>query len=84
MRLKYYDCLFSIEILLDESIKRTFSVISFMRNYHTVQKVVEKEVIYLYNSTFLYKSTRLYARKGRFRFYQWYYVTNQCQGIYSN
>ncbi|CAF3826595.1 unnamed protein product [Adineta steineri] len=36
------------EILIDESIKRTFSVISFMRNYHAVQKVVAKEKFALY------------------------------------
>ncbi|CAF1097604.1 unnamed protein product [Rotaria sordida] len=36
------------EILIDESIKRTFSVISFMRNYHTIQKVAVKEKFALY------------------------------------
>ena len=41
-------CLYSIEILIDESIKRTFSVISFMRNYLTVQKVAVKEVRYTF------------------------------------
>ena len=34
----------SIEILIDESIKRTFSVISFINNYYMVQKVADKEV----------------------------------------
>ncbi|CAF4270186.1 unnamed protein product [Rotaria sp. Silwood2] len=36
------------EIFIDESIKRTFSMISFMRNYHTVQKVAVKEKFALY------------------------------------
>lgn len=35
---------FSLEILFDDSIRRTFSVISFMPKYHKVQKVADKEV----------------------------------------
>ena len=34
----------SLEILIDDSIKKTFSVISFMRPDHIVQKVANKEV----------------------------------------
>ncbi|CAF3777058.1 unnamed protein product [Rotaria magnacalcarata] len=36
------------EIFIDESIKRTFSVITFMRNLHTMQKVANKEKFALY------------------------------------
>ena len=34
----------SIEIIIDDSIKRTFSVISFITHYYMVQKVARKEV----------------------------------------
>jgi hypothetical protein len=46
MTLKFSLFSFILEIRIDESIKRTFSVISFMRNDHTVQKVTAKEVSY--------------------------------------
>lgn len=34
----------NLEILLDDSIRKTFLVNSFMPQYHTVQKVADKEV----------------------------------------
>jgi len=36
------------EIIIDESIRRTFSVISFMNNYHHVHKVAKRENFALY------------------------------------
>jgi hypothetical protein len=35
---------FRIEICIDESIKKTFSVLSFMTNYCMVQKIADKKV----------------------------------------
>ncbi len=36
--------LYSIEIFIDESIRKTFSVISFVSNHYMVQKVTDREV----------------------------------------